>query len=186
MAGNKAEVSMMDENPNAGREQEELKKWFVHRGVRPKNAAKFVQTTRCKDTADAALYLRFELAPLHLANADSVTTDMRRMFGCCPVVAKRIIRDLDVYRSHPFLVKVLRRLPRFACYSMLRHAAPANSVSMHIRECLVSDCWKRCSMWSKAKRLLRFAIALGRSLHCWKNLSLRRNLDEKFPWRRHC
>jgi hypothetical protein len=163
MAGNKAEASMIGENPNAGRKQEELKKWFVHRGVRPKNAAKFVQTTRCKDTADAALYLRFELAPLHLANADSVTTDMKRMFGCSPVVAKRIIRDLDVYRSHPFLVKVLRRLPRFACCSML---LLPTLFSMHIRECLVSDCWKRCSLWSKAKRLLRFAIALGRSLHC--------------------
>jgi hypothetical protein len=99
MAAKEAETSS-SVFPHMMSEQEKLKRWFVDRGVRPRRAAEFVREHRCKDTADAALYLRFELAPLHLANADSVNHDMKRLFGCNPAVAKRIIRDLNVYRAH--------------------------------------------------------------------------------------
>lgn len=99
MVGKNTETPTRGELRSARIEQENLKRWFVQRGVRPKRAAEFVRKIRCMDTADAALYLRFELAPLHLANADNVNADMKRLFGCGPKVAKRIIRDLNVYST---------------------------------------------------------------------------------------
>ena len=70
--------------------------WLVERGVKLKAAHEFTKQHRCLSTDDAALLLRFELAPLHLANADAVHEDMRRLFHCGPRTARRLISDLDV------------------------------------------------------------------------------------------
>ena len=80
-------------------EQTELFKWLVARGVAKRAARRFMEATRCETLHDAALYLRFELAPLQLANSDSVQADMRRLLGCGPRVARRVIADLDVFRA---------------------------------------------------------------------------------------
>ena len=76
-----------------------LKEWLVARGVAPRHANRFIETWHCETTADVALLLRFELAPLHLANDDNVHADMRRLFGCGAKVAKRIIAELDVFSA---------------------------------------------------------------------------------------
>jgi hypothetical protein len=73
-----------------------LIQWLVQRGVKLSAAADFTKSYRCLNTSDAALFLRFELAPLHLANEDSVNEDMRRLLKCGPKVARRVIQDLDV------------------------------------------------------------------------------------------
>lgn len=79
-----------------------LAAWLVARGVSWQHARKFIADTNCKSCADAALYLRFQLAPLHLANSESVNEDMRKLLGCLPDTALEVIRDLDVY-SAPLL-----------------------------------------------------------------------------------
>jgi hypothetical protein len=77
-----------------------LHSWFVARGVNHSDASKFMQAYRCLSTSDAALILRFELAPLHLANTDSVNDDMKRLLNCNAKVAKQLIQDLDVFCEH--------------------------------------------------------------------------------------
>ena len=81
--------------PGAG-----LVQWLCQRGVKLKAAHEFVKEHRCLNANDASLLLRFELAPLHLANSDSINEDMKRLFKCSPKVAKRIIEDLDVISAH--------------------------------------------------------------------------------------
>lgn len=81
--------------------------WLVTRGVAARAAHRFVQVTRCETLHDAALYLRFELAPLQLANSDSVNGDMRGLLGCGAHVARRVICDLDVFRAAPLMITLL-------------------------------------------------------------------------------
>jgi hypothetical protein len=83
-----------------------LIQWLVQRGVKLSAAANFTKRYRCLNTSDAALFLRFELAPLHLANEDSVNEDMKRLLKCSPKVARRVIQDLDVLSAHSLVSSV--------------------------------------------------------------------------------
>lgn len=82
--------------------QDTLFAWFRERGVRCKGARAFIEQSGCSTTLEAAIFLRFQLAPLHLANSDNVNNDMKALLGCSPAVALRVIRDLDVYSKPPF------------------------------------------------------------------------------------
>jgi hypothetical protein len=109
-----------------------LLSWFVARGVGHSAANKFIQGYKCVDTSDAALVLRFELAPLHLANSDSVNGDMRRLLHCGSKVAKRVIQDLDVFRMH---------LPTARCpCNIYRCPAPCHGPPLIVRHKHACNC----------------------------------------------
>ena len=50
-----------------------------------------------------AVYLRFQLPPLHLANVESVDVEMHHLLGVRGAKAKAIIEDLDVKSTLPLL-----------------------------------------------------------------------------------
>lgn len=83
----------------------DLEEWLAARGVKPANAERFIAAWGCESTADVALLLRFELAPLHLANDDNVNADMRRLFGCGADVAKSLVAELDVFSARLLTVR---------------------------------------------------------------------------------
>lgn len=48
-----------------------------------------------------AVYLRFQLPPLHLANVESVDVEMNHLLGIKGAKAKAIIQELDVQSMLP-------------------------------------------------------------------------------------
>ena len=82
-------------------DQRALFEWLRERGVPRSGAKKFIDDTHCTTTHEAAVYLRFQLAPLHLANDDNVNGDMKRLMGCSPKAALKVLSDLDVFSALP-------------------------------------------------------------------------------------
>jgi hypothetical protein len=78
-----------------------FRSWLTDRGVSSKWAKTFIDKTKCDCPEEAAIYLRFQLPPLHLANNDSVNRDMKKLLGCNAKVALRVISDLDVFSAPP-------------------------------------------------------------------------------------
>jgi hypothetical protein len=78
-----------------------ISEWLVSLGVSRKHSDRFFRQVDCLDIVDLATFLRFELAPLQLANDDNINMDMRSYFGCSPKVASRLIRALDVFSMLP-------------------------------------------------------------------------------------
>jgi hypothetical protein len=80
--------------------KESIGDWLISQGVSQHHSERFQRQSRCQDLADVTLLLRFELAPLQLANNDNINMDMRRLFGCSPKVALRLITALDIFSMH--------------------------------------------------------------------------------------
>lgn len=60
--------------------------------------------TRCDSLYSIAVYLRFQLPPLHLANEECVLNEMKSLMGADRTVTKAIVQALNVQSkrfSHP-------------------------------------------------------------------------------------
>ena len=98
-----------DEAPqddNAAQLRQDLVSWLKQRGVSKSKAEAFVARWRLHTVYEAAVLLRLQLAPLWLANADSVNEDMREILGCGPRVARGVLSDLDVISAVPSMPTV--------------------------------------------------------------------------------
>jgi hypothetical protein len=70
--------------------------WLAKHGVRKQRASSFLAVSGCRSVENVALFLRFQLPPLRLANRASIASELRDLLGVGPRLAHRIVADLSI------------------------------------------------------------------------------------------
>jgi hypothetical protein len=74
----------------------ELHTWLREHGVSKRMTNAIMQRSGCSTVSSFALYLRFQLPPVRLANRASIANEMRELLGVAPRKAHQIVEDLDI------------------------------------------------------------------------------------------
>jgi hypothetical protein len=74
----------------------ELHAWLYEHGVSKHMTQKIVDESGCTAINSFAMYLRFQLPPIQLANRDSISSELRALLGVRPYRAHQIVADLKI------------------------------------------------------------------------------------------
>jgi hypothetical protein len=83
-----------------------LHTWLAQHGVRKHKSKLFLAASGCRTVKDLALYLRFQLPPLRLADRASIATELHELLGVGSHSAHRIVADLNITGT-PFFQSIL-------------------------------------------------------------------------------
>lgn len=92
--------------------------------------------TGCTSLHSIAVYLRFQLPPLHLANWDGIMHEMDMLMGASSKAARRIIGELDVEGTFHFV--------HFTFYILHSSFLVILFLFHIVRYTCISDTWGAC------------------------------------------